>query len=87
MPKWLISGWSHGLISLATSTGSAVAAFYGERHHLIAQHTREDPYDGLVGLDILIGPIAAAIVTFCGVFLFSLILQRVLTGSLSFKNN
>jgi hypothetical protein len=87
MPKWPISVLDQILISLATSTGSAILAFYGEEHHLFTQYARETPNDGQAGLAAFMGALEVSLVTFCGVFLFSLILQRVLTGSLSFKNN
>ncbi len=73
------------MISLAASAGSAVLAFLWEEKRLFAQYAREAPYDGQDGLAAFMGAIGAALVAFCGVLLFSLILQRLLTGSLSFK--
>jgi hypothetical protein len=87
MPKWPISAWSHVLISLAASVGAAILAFYLGEKHLFTQYARETPHDGQDGLAAFMGAIGVALVTFCGVFLFSLILQRLLTGSLSFKKN
>jgi hypothetical protein len=87
MPKWPISVWTQVLISLAASAGSAVLAFYWEENHLFTQYARETPHDGQAGLAAFMGAIAVALITFCGVLLFSLILQRALSGSLSLKNN
>ncbi|HSY37483.1 MAG TPA: hypothetical protein VK814_17150 [Acidobacteriaceae bacterium] len=87
MPKWPKALWTQLLVSLATSAASAVLAFYWENNHLFAQYAREAPHDGQDGLAAFMGAAGAGLATFCGVFLFSLILQRIMTGSWSFKKN
>jgi hypothetical protein len=85
MPKWPKSVWTQLLLSFAVSAAGAVFAFYWENNHLFAQYAREAPHDGQDGLAAFMGAAGAAVSAFCGVFLFTLILQRFLTGSLSFK--
>jgi hypothetical protein len=85
MLKWPKPLWTQILISLAASAGSSVFAFSWENKHLFAQYAREAPHDGQDGLAAFMGAAGAALAAFCGVFLFSLIAQRLLTGSLSFK--
>jgi hypothetical protein len=85
MPKWPKLLWTQLLVSFAVSAVGAVLAFYLENNYLFAQYAREAPHDGQDGLAALMGAAGAAVAAFCGVFFFTLILQRFLTGSLSFK--
>lgn len=82
MPRWPKSLWPQLLISFAASAVSAVLAFSWENKHLFAQYAREAPHDGQDGLAAFMGAAGSALVAFCGIFLFSLLLQRYLTGNL-----
>lgn len=83
MLKWPTSVWNQVLISFAASVGGAALAFHWEQENLFAQYAREAPHDGQDGLAAFMGAIGIAIVTFFGVLLFTLILQRALAGSSS----
>jgi hypothetical protein len=83
MVRWPKSRLTQASISLAASIVGAVVAFHFENDSLLRQYVREAPHDGQDGLAALMGAVGAAVVTFCCIFLFSLIIQGVLTGEFS----
>jgi hypothetical protein len=82
MAQWPRSGWVHALISLATSSVAAVLAFPAAEKYLLWKYSRdtEAMHDGQTGLSVLAGAPATSLVVFSGVFLLSLILQKIMAG-------
>jgi hypothetical protein len=80
---WPKSLWIQAIISLVGALIASASVFAHENSNLFQQYAKDAPHDGQDGLAALVGAGEAALAAFCGVFLFSLILQRFLTVGLS----